>query len=117
MNKVKIMESGINYEEGLDRFGGNVAMYEKYLLKFFDQNRMSELEEHIKQKDYEAAENAIHGLKGTSGNVSVNQFYHLDCELEKLVRDVDVFDDEKIMKKFLELKKSYELGEKAVRGN
>ena len=81
MEKEKLVAIGVNYEEGKARFCGQAALYEKYLLKLFDDDTMEKLEQAMQQDNYEEAFKLAHNLKGTSGNLSVNKLYNKVCEL------------------------------------
>lgn len=73
MDKNKCEAAGINYSEGIMRFGNRVEMYEKYLKRFPEDQSFQQLNDAIERKDYEAAFKAAHALKGLAGNLSVQQ--------------------------------------------
>ena len=66
---------GIRYEEGVARFVGNAEMYESFLRQFPSDQTYAEIEEAMKQKDFRAAFQAAHTLKGLSGNLSLGALY------------------------------------------
>ena len=66
---------GCNVADGLDRFGGNEAMYEKFLKKFplvcSDLNVLPMLV----KGDIEGAIEKAHTLKGSTGNLSLTPLF------------------------------------------
>ncbi len=68
-------EAGINYAKGLDRFMGNRALYEKFLVKFLYDGSHEEFNMALSSGDMAMAEKAIHTLKGTAGNLSMETLY------------------------------------------
>lgn len=66
---------GIDYNEGVRRFSGNAAIYEKFLFKFLDDMTFEELDEAMQNHDYGTAFSAAHTLKGVTGNLSMNRLY------------------------------------------
>ncbi|MEG0805999.1 MAG: Hpt domain-containing protein [Lachnospiraceae bacterium] len=75
MDTQKLREAGINYSEGLRRFGNKADFYEKYLAKFSDDPTYNQLKEAIEQKDYDMAFKQAHTLKGTVGNLSLEVLF------------------------------------------
>lgn len=72
MDKEKCVNAGIDYEQGVNRFMGNTALYEKYALKFLDDTTFAQLKEAMKAKDTDQAFAQAHTLKGVAGNLSFN---------------------------------------------
>lgn len=100
MNKAKLTKAGIDYDEGVNRFGGKEEIYEKYLSKFFDSDLMILLREQLEDNDIDGAFNTAHNLKGTSGNLSFNSFFYKICKITDLLREgnrevnyIDMYDD------------------------
>lgn len=89
MNRQALMDAGIDYDEGVDRFAGNVAIYEKYLQKFFEGTQMDELEQQLLGSEGAAAFRTAHGIKGTAGNLSISRYYQTICALVELLRPDD----------------------------
>lgn len=75
MDKEKLREAGILYDDGLRRFSGYKDLYEKHLGKFPLNPVFAELKEAMDQGDYNAAFAAAHTLKGLSGNLSLQGLY------------------------------------------
>ncbi|MDO5572932.1 MAG: Hpt domain-containing protein [bacterium] len=86
MNKEALIQAGIQYEEGVYRFGGTPQIYEKYLLKFFDQNDLPMLRQALEDEDYDSAFKIAHNLKGGAGNLSIAAYFDQICELVEALR-------------------------------
>ena len=72
MDKETLIRAGINYEEGVKRFMGKAALYERLLAELPNDETFSELERAMGAGDVQAAFQAAHALKGMLGNLSVN---------------------------------------------
>ena len=86
MDKERLIRAGIDYEDGVHRFAGRPEVYEKYLMKFFDQNEMSALRQALEQGDYDAAFRAAHNMKSNAGSLSLTAFYRAVCKLVDALR-------------------------------
>lgn len=75
VDKNAMQTIGIDYNEGVKRFSGNAAIYEKFLLKFLDDTTFEELDQAMQNRDYGTAFSAAHTLKGVTGNLSMNRLY------------------------------------------
>ncbi|NLS85727.1 MAG: Hpt domain-containing protein [Ruminococcaceae bacterium] len=72
MNIIKLAQAGINYEEGVKRFAGKTALYEKCLLQFTSDCTFSTLASAVDAKDADKAFRQAHNLYGTLSNLSIN---------------------------------------------
>lgn len=90
MNQEKLMQAGVEYAEGVQRFAGNTALYEKFLRKFPEDPTFSELKAAIAAKDTETAFRAAHTLKGMAGNLSLRRFTAQVSRLTEVLRDGDL---------------------------
>lgn len=86
MDRNRLIDAGINYDEGVERFGGQAALFEKYLVKFFEDGLMQKIEAELENKDIAGAFRTTHDLKGASGNLSINSLYVALCELTDRLR-------------------------------
>lgn len=79
---------GIDIKEGIERLCGNKKLYIKMLVKFFEDNEelLLQIRQAIKDKDYEISLKLLHGLKGTSGNLSILFVYNGIVELETKIK-------------------------------
>jgi len=113
MNREKLIRAGIDYDQGVNRFAGKAQLYEKYLVKMFDNDILSVLCTQLEGKDYTGAFRSAHDLKGTSGNLSINEFYHTICEIVEQLRGGNP--DEKTVRIQLDKAKSlYNAAKEAV---
>ncbi len=86
MKSSVLIAAGIDVNEGIDRFGGNKAIYEKFLNRFTAEPTFSELCLAIENDNTKEAFAAAHALKGQSGNLSMNRLYDDLCPLVEELR-------------------------------
>lgn len=86
MNEEVLTKGGIDYREGLDRFGGSADLYEKFLNMFFESKDLEDARAAFDAGDLETAFNITHSMKGTPGNLSVNTFYRTICAVNESLR-------------------------------
>lgn len=86
MNREKLIQAGVDYDEGVERFGGNSAIFEKYLARFFADAYMDKIERQLEAGDIAGAFRATHDLKGVTGNLSMNHCYQAICVLTERLR-------------------------------
>ncbi len=89
MNRDKLIRAGVDYDEGVERFGGNPAVFEKYLAKFFAGGYMELIEQQLEAGDIAAAFRTTHDLKALAGNLSINHCYQAICALTEQLRSQD----------------------------
>lgn len=75
MDTAALAAVNIDYDDGLKRFSGYGAIYEKYLRKFVDDNLEETLNGQMAAKDYAGAYETAHKMKGVIGNLSINGLY------------------------------------------
>ena len=63
-----LQRAGVDAEGTLGRFAGNSALYEKYLMKFPLDGTFAKIGPALRAGEWDAALNAVHTLKGISGN-------------------------------------------------
>lgn len=90
MNKDVLIQAGIDFDGGLERFSGRTEIYVKYLKKFPDDKYYSALIDALENKDIEEAFVNAHSLKGTAGNLSLNSFYNALYNLVEALREKDL---------------------------
>lgn len=84
--------SGADVESGLARCMGMEDFYLNLVTKALEDKNFDVLQEKLAQKDYDAAFEAAHALKGVLGNLSLEPMYSTVCEITELLRvrsDVD----------------------------
>lgn len=101
MNIEHLKQLGIDYDTGVKRFAGKAALYEKFLLKFSNDQNFAGLKDAIAQNDLDAAFRYAHTLKGVVGNLSIDRFYttlvvlveelrgHSTDKIESLLNDLN----------------------------
>jgi len=87
MNRKVLEAVGIDYQEGLKRFSGMKAMYEKYLICFLSDGHFKESFEAFQQNDYQTLALAAHTCKGLAGNLSMTELYAQYAIVVQRLRD------------------------------
>jgi len=78
---------GVNTDEGLERMGGNVSLYERMLVKLKEMIDASSVRMDFDCNDYEDVIESAHTIKGASGNLAVTPLYEFYTEFVKLLRE------------------------------
>lgn len=83
----ELKDLGANIDEGLERLGGNQALYERLLGSF-----LKTMETHRLAADFDAGDLAgaiekTHAIKGTSGNLSITPLYEAYTDIVALLRE------------------------------
>lgn len=108
MNTALLVENGIEYEKGLARFAGDKEIYEMVLMNFAeDDHCLHEAQKAFQEDDYEMLFNAVHEIKGASGNCDMTELFAIASELCDYVRGDNYKGNEE------NIKRSYPLFEKA----
>lgn len=77
---------GADWQDVLQRFGGNEAIVEKFAIKFLEDPGFSDLKEAIEQKDLERAFRAAHTLKGVCLNLGLSNLYRPTYDITEVLR-------------------------------
>ncbi len=83
---------GADTEKGLTMFMGNEALYLKLVNSVPNEQRFDDLVAALEKKDYDAAFDAAHALKGVLGNLSLTPLFEKASKITELLRsrsDVD----------------------------
>lgn len=92
---------GVNVDDALERFMGNVSLYERMLGTFPDMLENSFVEPDFDCNDYgETTENA-HAIKGAAGNLSISPLYEAYTEIVRLLRAEQPEQAKIVLKKIL----------------
>lgn len=86
MKKEKLIEAGIDYAGGLERFVGNTGLYEKYLEKFLSDQHFSDAKEAFERKDLKEVLAQVHALKGLAGTLGMQELFSASSELVNALR-------------------------------
>lgn len=77
---------GVNTDEGLERLGGNSALYERMLVKFLDVIENSSVQPDFDNDNYDDVIEKAHAIKGVSGNLSLTPIYKTYTDVVALLR-------------------------------
>ena len=84
--KQRLEQAGTEYDKGLERFMGNVALYHKFLLKFLADHSYEEFLQALDDGNLPVAEKSVHTLKGTAGNLSLMALFHAADDTVQAIR-------------------------------
>lgn len=71
----ELIAHGIDYRGGVDRFGGNAAMFEKFIFRYLNDEHYDLLTQAIEAGDAEEGFRVAHTLKGVVGNLSFSSYF------------------------------------------
>lgn len=100
-----LKEYGADVEEGLARCMGNEALYLRLVNTVLSDPSFSKLSEALEQKDYDAAFESVHALKGVLGNLSLSPLYQTASQLTDALRTRQDQDYRQLLQQMLEDKK------------
>lgn len=86
MNRYLLSQVGIDYEEGVHRFNDKTELYEKFLIRFPQDQSYFQLEAALEAQDVEKSFQAAHALKGVTGNLSINSLHKTTLPLVEALR-------------------------------
>lgn len=75
MNKEILIAANVDYENGIKRFAGNEALYEKYLLKFKEDVHYEAVVTAFETGDFDTLLKEAHTLKGVAGTLGLIDIY------------------------------------------
>ena len=87
MDEKKLLSAGIDYDAALARFVGKRTIYEKYLMKFLEDNHAKDAEAAYKKGDYSEMLEQTHALKGVAGTLGMTALYEISADIVKDLRD------------------------------
>ncbi len=82
-----IASYGVDYDDAMDRFGGNVDLYKKLALRYLEDAHFDGCLAAMTVGDYETAYREAHSLKGVAGNLSFSQLYDVASMICKDLRE------------------------------
>ena len=98
---------GVDTDTGLARCMGNEALYLRLAASVVNEQGFDRLREALEIKDYDAAFEAAHALKGALGNLSITPLYEKTCEINELLRARTDMDYSELMNDLMSLKDEY----------
>ena len=82
-----LSDYGVELNTTLNRFAGDEELYIDCLLDFISDKNFKLLESAMEEKDYPAAFQYAHTLKGVSGNLGLTPLYKAVCDLTEPLRN------------------------------
>lgn len=82
----KLAGLGADVKDGLNRFMENESLYVRCLQKFPPQAEQCTLRGDLERKDYAAAVQSAHTMKGLTGNLSITPLYTRYAEIVARLR-------------------------------
>ncbi|PXX54360.1 Hpt domain-containing protein [Hungatella effluvii] len=82
--------ASIDVEGTLARFCGNSALYEKFLVKFLQDDNFEKIGEAIRASDSQMMQMAAHTLKGVSGNLGFTDLMAACAEMVSQLRQTNM---------------------------
>lgn len=99
MDKEKLIESGIDYENAVRRFAGKKELYEKYLAQFAEDDHMAKAMEALKKKDYQDLLEQVHTLKGVVGTLGMTALFQACSKVVDAIRADKTSNMEELMER------------------
>ncbi len=84
--KEELISQGVDYNTALERFMGKDDLYERFLVKFLEDENFRKLGENIKAGNVEEAFKCAHTLKGLSGNLGFDNLLEEDAQIVEILR-------------------------------
>ena len=88
--KAQLTAAGIDVEDAMERFMHNEGLMLKFLLRFSEDQSMSQLRLAMEHQDADGAFEAAHTLKGVAGNLSMTGLFHQTGILVEHLRNRDL---------------------------
>lgn len=85
----RLVGYGIDVRGVNDRFMGDNDLYQRCFSGFLEEPNFELLKQRIENKDYAAAFQSAHAIKGLSGNLGLSPFYKAICTLVESLRAKD----------------------------
>ncbi len=87
MNREILIDCGIDYDGGVEKFMDEAELYERLLMEFPQDNTFDEAKECIEKGDYDGAAKAVHAMKSVTGTLSMNGLYRLCSRTVDFIRN------------------------------
>lgn len=87
LDAAKLKEAHIDCEVGVKRFAGKEKLYEKYLIKFLEDNHYQQAKEALEQKDYDSTLKLVHALKGMTGTLAMEKLFEFCSQVVADIRE------------------------------
>ena len=93
----KLIETGVDVDEAMERFMGHYPLLEKFLKRFHEDENYNKLCKSIAENNVEEAFRSAHTLKGVCANMSMNRLYKVVGEVVEALRDNDLDGAKRLM--------------------
>lgn len=87
LDKKRLSAAGIDVEGALERFAGNVEIYEKYLNRFQTDTHMAAVEDAMKNGNYQKVLEEAHAMKGMTGTLGMDELFSACSDVVTAVRN------------------------------
>lgn len=101
MDENRLRGVGIDYDAALARFVGKRAIYEKYLIRFLEDEHAMEAAKAFEERNYEEMLEQTHALKGLAGTLGMTSLFEVSSDIVKDLRSGEVDELEEKLKKLL----------------
>lgn len=96
MDNEKMENVGVDVKGALDRFMGNENLYEKFMIKFLDDQNYQNLVKNINAGNWQDAFICAHTLKGLGANLGMQNLYRYLSPMVEILRKGEVEDSEMV---------------------
>jgi HPt (histidine-containing phosphotransfer) domain-containing protein len=110
MDRQILKDSGIEYEQGLEKFLDMEDLYNGLLKDFLDDNSFEEAKAAVEAMDYDTVHKTVHAMKSVTGTLCMNELYEKCCEVIDYLRNARLNEMEQAFKE------AYELYQKVTEG-
>lgn len=86
MNGKILVNSGVEYYDGVRKFMNRTDIYERLLKNFVKENSFEEAKEAINKKDFDKVLKSIHGMKSVTGTLCMPLLYEKCCIIVDQIR-------------------------------
>lgn len=111
----RLNAAGLDVKGTVNRFGGRMDLYLRFLEKFPDDPNFGLIEPALEKADYEEIFKAVHTMKGITGNLGMTELYGICSEMSEMTRDANV-DSELLRIKYNQLKSAYDVVVEVIAG-
>lgn len=87
MDEDRLRAAGIDYDAALARFVGMRGIYEKYLMKFLEDEHAVKAARAFEEGDYEEMLEQTHALKGLAGTLGMTPLFEASADIVKDLRN------------------------------
>lgn len=92
---------GVNIDEAVERFMGNVSLYERMLGTFPGMIESCSVDPDFDCNDYSEVIEKTHAIKGAAGNLSITPLYEAYTEIVSLLRSNQPEQAQTVLKEIL----------------